>query len=127
MHYYKCMHTCITTSVCSTCTCITTSVCSTCTCITISVCSTCTCITISVCSTCTFIIISVCSTCTCITIRVCSTSGVHEPRPRRGRSIQLVYKTLCQSLFNELHKMPIYGQTLSKQGGGTKWLTIHKI
>ena len=23
--------------------------------------------------------------------------------------------------------MPIYGQTLSKQGGGTKWLTIHKI
>ena len=23
--------------------------------------------------------------------------------------------------------MPIYGQTLSKQGGGVKWLTIHKI
>ena len=49
--------------------------------------------------------------------------GAHEPRRRRGRSI---YKTLCQPLSKELHKMPIYGQTLSKQGGAAKWLTIHK-
>ena len=27
--------------------------------------------------------------------------------------------------LHELHKMPIYRQTLSKQGGGAKWLTIH--
>ena len=39
----------------------------------------------------------------------------------------LLYKMLCQPLCNELHKMPIYGQTLSKQGGGAKWLTIAKI
>ena len=32
----------------------------------------------------------------------------------------------CRPLSNELHKMTIYGQTLSKQGGGTKWVTIHK-
>ena len=31
----------------------------------------------------------------------------------------MLYKTLCQPLSNELHKMPIYGQTLSKQGRGT--------
>ena len=31
---------------------------------------------------------------------------------------------LCQM---NLHKMPIYRQTLSKQGGGAKWLTIHNI
>ena len=31
---------------------------------------------------------------------------------------------LCQPLSNELHRMPIYGQTLSKQGRGAKWLTI---
>ena len=52
---------------------------------------------------------------------------VHEPRQRRGRSVQLLYKTLCQPLSNELHKMPIYGQTLSKQSRGAKWLMIHKI
>ena len=56
--------------------------------------------------------------------------GAHEPRRRRGRSVQLLYKTLCQPLSNELHKMPIYGQTLSKQGGGTKCdaqtFTMHK-
>ena len=53
-------------------------------------------------------------------------SGAHEPHRRRGRSVQLLYKTMCQPLSNELHEMPIYGQTLNKQGGGTKWLTIHK-
>ena len=52
--------------------------------------------------------------------------GAHEPRQRRGRSVQLLYKMLCQPLSNELHKMPIYGQTLSKQDGGAKWLMIHK-
>ena len=52
--------------------------------------------------------------------------GAHEPRRRRGRSVQLLYKMLCQPLSNKLHKMPIYGQTLSKQGGGAKWLMIHK-
>ena len=53
-------------------------------------------------------------------------SGVHEPCRRWGRSVQLLYKMLCQPLSNELHKMPIYGQTLSKRGRGAKWLTIHK-
>ena len=53
-------------------------------------------------------------------------SGAHIPRWRQGRSVQLIYKMLCQPLSNKLHKMPIYGQTLSKQGGGTKWLTIQK-
>ena len=55
------------------------------------------------------------------------TPGAHEPCRRRGGNVQLLYKTLCQPLSNKLHKMPIYGQTRRKQGGGAKWLTTHKI
>ena len=43
-----------------------------------------------------------------------------------GEGAYNCYIKRCQPLSNELHKMPIYGQTLSKQGGGAKWLTIHK-
>ena len=53
--------------------------------------------------------------------------GAHETRRKRGRSVQLLYKTLCQPLSNKLHKMPIYGQTLSKQGGGAKSWRYTKI
>ena len=43
--------------------------------------------------------------------------------PKAGKEL---YKTLCQLLSNVLRKMPKYGQTLSKQDEGAKWLTIHK-
>ena len=36
-----------------------------------------------------------------------------------------IYITLCQPLSNKLHKMAIYGQTISKQARGAKWLTIN--
>ena len=49
-----------------------------------------------------------------------------NPAEGGKRSVQLLYKRLCQPLSNKLHKMLIYGQTLSKQDGGAKRLMIHK-
>ena len=64
---------------------------------------------------------------------ICIIPGVHEPRWRQGRSVQLLYTVhvkhcvdLCPTNCTRSPYMGKQCQTLSKQSGGAKWLTIHK-